>query len=74
MNLKELFKYFRCNQSAISRVLGITRLTLRNSIRDDRNYIIIDGVVYKSIGKVRTDHLDEMDRLYLEERFNSECG
>ena len=74
MNLNQLMRYFRCNHSAIARVLGITRLTLRNSIRDNRNYIVIDGVVYKSIGKANTEHLHELDKLHLEALFNRECG
>ena len=74
MNLKELMTYFRRNQSAVSRVLGVTRLTLRTDIRKGRNYIVVDGIVYKSIGKANTEHLHELDRLHLEEEFNRECG
>ena len=74
MNLNKLMTYFRRNQSAVSRVLGVTRLTLRTDIRKGRNYIVVDGIVYKSIGKANTEHLHELDRLHLEEEFNRECG
>ena len=74
MNLNKLMTYFRRNQSAVSRVLGVTRLTLRTDIRNGRNYIVVDGIVYKSIGKANTEHLHELDRLHLEEEFNRECG
>lgn len=74
MNLNQLMGYFRRNHSAVSRVLGVTRLTLRTDLKKGRNYIIIDGVVYKSIGNANTEHLHELDRLHLEEQFNSECG
>lgn len=74
MNLKELMTYFRRNKSAVSRVLGVTRLTLRTDIKKGRDYIVVDGIVYKSIGKANTEHLHELDKLYLEERFNRECG
>ncbi len=74
MNLKELMTYFRRNQSAVSRVLGVTRLTLRTDIKKGRDYIVVDGIVYKSIGKANTEHLHELDRLHLEYEFNRECA
>lgn len=74
INLNKLMAHFRRNKSAVSRVLGVTRLTLRTDIKKGRDYIVVNGVVYKSIGKANTEHLHELDRLHLEEEFNRECG
>jgi len=74
MNLNKLMTYFRRNKSAVSRVLGVTRLTLRTDINKGRDYIVVNSVVYKSIGKANTEHLHELDKLHLEDEFNRERG
>lgn len=74
INLEKLLIALRFNQSKVARFLGINRLTLRNDIKAERNYLIVDGVVYKSIGKARMYELSEIEKLKIEEQYNRECG
>lgn len=74
MNLSKLLIFFRGNKSKVAKLLRIERLTLSRHIEQGRDYIIIDGMVYKSMTKINLDHLSEIERLRLEDHFNSECG
>lgn len=74
MNLSKLLKFFRGNKTKVAKLLRIERLTLRKHMDQGREYIIIDGMIYKSMSKINLDHLSEIERLRLEEHFNSECG
>lgn len=74
MNLSKLLVFFRGNKSKVAKLLRIERLTLRKSMAQGRDYIIVDGMVYKSMRKINLDHLSEIERLRLEDHFNSECG
>ena len=74
MNLKCILELLRWNRSKVARLFGIDRATLRRDIDAGKDYVVVNNVVYREIGKLNKDSLKEIERLKLEEQFNSECG
>lgn len=74
MNLKSILDCLKWNQSKVARLFGIDRATLRRDIDAGRDYVVVNNTVYREIGKLNKDSLKEIERLKLEEQYNSECG
>lgn len=67
-NLDKLLQIVYGNQSKAARFLGLNRGTLRTDINDNTDIVVLNGKVYKEVGRADFRQLSETERLRLKEQ------
>ena len=75
LNLNKIMQLVQQNKTKAAKFLRLNRGSFsRDYVKADRDIIIHKGKVYKEVGRIDIDALDEIEQSKLREQFEMECN
>lgn len=75
LNLDKIMQLVSDNKTKAAKFLGLNRGSFsREYVKAGKDIIVHKGRVYKEVGRINIDALNEIEQLKLREQFEMECN